>query len=121
TNFELQFSYQIERQRQNAGQATDQVLYFCSQQCLGRSHTRQQGVCCDACGVAFVVTHPTQVFYHESQRRYCCSNDCRDQLQRRAQTPRPAQAQVVPVIEAQAQVKRMSSASTKGGPQVIAV
>lgn len=116
--FEPQFSYQIERQRLQPG--NEQVSYFCSQQCLSRSHTRKQGVCCDACGVAFAVTHPAQVFYHEAQRRYCCSQDCRDQLQRRAQTPRPPQAEVVPVVEAQAQVKR-SAARPTDGPQVIAV
>src|SRR6185295_276144 len=77
--FEPQFRYQMEEVRGG-------FSFYCSQDCLKRSH-RSGGegfATCDACAKTFTIELVSSVFYLAGRRRYACSMDCRTQLTREA-------------------------------------
>jgi chromosome partitioning protein len=69
----------MEHPRADDGAETE-ARFYCSQQCLGRSHTEAERVECDACTATFRVTHAAHVCYQRGQRRYACSSECRNRL-----------------------------------------
>ncbi len=81
--FDVTFSYQMEER--DGG-----FLFFCSQDCLGKSQTDRTGsgegvVTCDACAKRFAPTLASQVFYIAGRRRSACSMACRAQLVRESE------------------------------------
>ncbi len=77
--FHVQFSYQMEEHSLDENQGTE-FRFYCSQACLGASHTATDTVTCNACGSAFRVTHASSVCYLRGRRHYACSSGCREQL-----------------------------------------
>jgi chromosome partitioning protein len=77
--FDVMFRYQMEER--DGG-----FVFFCSQDCLGKSQAQadrgESGATCDACAKHFRVTLASQVFYAAGRRRYACSMPCRTQLVR---------------------------------------
>jgi chromosome partitioning protein len=69
----------MEEHRSPEGQPA-QFRFYCSQQCLSRSHSVNDTVGCDGCSVGFRVTQAGQVLYLKGQRRYACSEACRKQV-----------------------------------------
>jgi chromosome partitioning protein len=100
--FAVTFRYQME-ERDGA------FVFFCSQECLGRSHAGGEvagegAVVCDACAKRFALSLAAQVLYIEDRRRYACSMACRVQLLREAEGARLGDiahepAPPVPVVE----------------------
>jgi len=111
-SFQVTFRYQMEER--GGG-----FVYFCSQQCLGRSHDdgmdQGDGVAsCHACAKRFKLRLASQVFYTPGgERRYACTMPCRVQLIRESkgarlgeiaassdsllsETPRPSLAHPLP-------------------------
>ena len=82
TEFDVTFRYQMEER--DGG-----FVFFCSQDCLGRSQAQadegDDGAVCHACAKRFRVTLASQVFYAGGRRRYACSMPCRSQLVREAE------------------------------------
>jgi chromosome partitioning protein len=74
--FDVVFRYQMEER-------DDAFVFFCSQECLGKSQSA--AVTCEACMKRFAVQLASQVFYAGGRRRYACSMPCRTQLQREEQ------------------------------------
>lgn len=83
--FHVQFSYQMEElTRKTAEGERTGFRFFCSQDCVKRSHDAAAGVPCDACGTEFQVTHAAHVLMITGKRHYACSGSCREQLQAEA-------------------------------------
>jgi len=82
SNFEVQFSYQMEER--DGG-----FSFYCSQRCLDTSQRAgsdggKTGATCDACAKRFNPDLVSQVLYVERRRRYACSPACRSQIVREA-------------------------------------
>ena len=86
--FAVQFSYQMEEHRCGDGQS--EFRFYCSQECLAKSHTVSGLVRCDACGSGFAVTHASHVCYLTGRRHYACSSGCRQQVLRESNGARLA-------------------------------
>lgn len=87
--FVAQFSYQMEEHRAaNGERGAAEFRFFCSQDCVTRSHTVSGLVPCDACGAAFTVTRPAEVCYLAGRRHYACTDACRQQLLRESRGAR---------------------------------
>lgn len=82
TEFDVTFRYQMEER--DGG-----FVFFCSQECLGRSQAQadegDEGAVCHGCAKRFRVSLASQVFYAGGRRRYACSMPCRSQLVREAE------------------------------------
>lgn len=82
--FEPRFSYQMEERQETdaSGRPRAHFAFFCSQQCLHQSHSREPGgsVSCDACATSSRVELASQVLFSDGNRRYACGADCRKQL-----------------------------------------
>lgn len=80
--FDVTFRYQMEER--DGG-----FVFFCSQDCLGRSQAQadegDEGAVCHGCAKRFRVSLASQVFYAGGRRRYACSMSCRSQLVREAE------------------------------------
>jgi chromosome partitioning protein len=119
TEFEPRFHYQAEeRVEQDAtGRPRFRTVYYCSQECLQRSHGGETGTAvCEACGEQFRPTLVSQVIYVARRRRYACSPRCRARVLSDARIPRlgePARA------SAGAAPRRTASESSL--PRVLAV
>jgi chromosome partitioning protein len=83
SRFEQQFRYQME-------ETPTGFAFYCSQECLGKSRSAWGDGCasCDACGKRFKLELVSSVFYVAGQRKYACSQACRDQLLREAEGAR---------------------------------
>ncbi|MCA9623349.1 MAG: hypothetical protein KC731_30220, partial [Myxococcales bacterium] len=77
SSFDVTFRYQMEEREGG-------FVFFCSQDCLGRSQAAaddaEERATCDACAKRFTVTLASEVVYTEGRRRYACSMPCRKQL-----------------------------------------
>ena len=144
-HFHVQFSYQMEELTQETPEGSStQFRFFCSQDCVKRSHEQPSGVGCDACGTGFTVTRAAQVLFVSGKRRYACNDECRKQLLQEAQGLRLGQllsrgapshghaaptdgtsraASVLPLTPAPqaAGVQGSREPADLGGPRVIAV
>lgn len=83
SSFTVQFRYQTEEivEAEADGRPRVRFAYYCSQQCLDRSHAGDGGsTACDACSTSFVVELAAQVLYLDGHRRYACGPECRQQL-----------------------------------------
>jgi chromosome partitioning protein len=107
-SFDVTFRYQME-ERDGA------FVFFCSQECLGRSHEAPESsdpaAVCDACAKRFRVNLAAQVLYAEGRRRYACSMPCRAQLVREANGARLGQE-----ISAEPPRERISEISAVRAP-----
>jgi chromosome partitioning protein len=100
--FAPQFSYQMEERidADSTGRPRARFAYYCSQQCLERSHQGGDSgsVACDACAASFQVELASQVVFVDGRRHYACSPDCRAQVLREARGSRLGDsAPVVPL------------------------
>jgi chromosome partitioning protein len=100
TEFAPQFSYQMEEQvdTDDAGRPRARFAYYCSQQCLERSHGGDESgtVSCDACAASFRVELASQVVFVDGRRHYACTSDCRAQVLRESRGARLGEA--APVV-----------------------
>jgi chromosome partitioning protein len=97
-SFEVIFRYQMEER--DGGFA-----FFCSQDCLGRSHgsvdaDQSPMVTCDACSKRFALKLASQALYTAGRRRYACSMSCRSQLVRESSGARLHEFVVAPAAVA---------------------
>ncbi len=83
--FHVQFSYQMEELTRTTAEGERTAFrFYCSQECVKRSHQVAAGVPCDACGTEFQVTHAAHVLMITGKRHYACGVSCREQLQAEA-------------------------------------
>ena len=114
--FAVTFRYQME-EREGA------FVFFCSQECLGRSHgtietTGEGPVVCDACATRFPLTLAAQVLYIDDRRRYACAMPCRLQLLREAEGARLGDLDVEPpTVPAPVERERISEVRAVPSPQ----
>ncbi|HLV22159.1 MAG TPA: ParA family protein [Polyangiaceae bacterium] len=96
SDFEPHFSYQMEEreERDADGVPTVRFAFFCSQDCLERSHRGGDDgtVCCDACATGFRVELASQVVFSKGRRRYACGPECRAMILAEARGARLGEA-----------------------------
>ncbi len=81
TRFEPRFSYQMEERRTTGAQPRTYFAFYCSQECLTRSHRQPTApTVCDCCRAGFQVELAAHVVFVGGRRRYACSASCREQI-----------------------------------------
>ena len=85
-----EFSYQTERRCSTVGDgaAEAETTYYCSLECVSRSHQATQQSVCSVCHVSFCVEYVSQAVNHAGRRYYACNADCRRKLLRTVQGAR---------------------------------
>jgi chromosome partitioning protein len=117
SQFSPEFSYQTEQVGPDQPNGTRTVAYFCSQQCLERSHqATPSGSVCGACGKSFSLELASQVFFAAGRRHYACSPECRTLLLQLAH--RVASAPEVPLVARGCDV-RLSLATDGSEPEPV--
>ena len=130
-SFVPEFSYQVEQ----TGPSGSAAVYYCSLECVSRSHQQAKQCVCSVCRTSFEVEYVSQVVNHGGKRFYACNADCRRKLVRAMQGPRlhgaieespppPQYATPEPPASSHSQSsttwKRIAG-SLSGAPRVIAV
>jgi len=85
--FVLEFSYQVEQpgvQPEN-GAAISGASFYCSLECVSRSHQESQQIACDVCKGLFTIEYVSQVLNHSGRRYHACNSECRRKLLRSVQ------------------------------------
>jgi chromosome partitioning protein len=102
TPFKPELTYQVEaRSVSDAnGERRTEHYYYCSLDCVSKSHGTESSHSCDVCGRAFVVELVSQVINHRGRRFHACSGDCRHQLLDRLNGP-SLRAVVPPPVESE--------------------
>ena len=138
-SFVPEFSYQVEQKGaspSDPGQPAD-VAYYCSLECVSRSHQDASQCVCSVCKAGFQVEYVSQVVNHGGRRFHACNADCRRKLMRSLQgtrlnaailekSPPPPPVREVPT---EAQPAHSNSSTTwqriagslAGAPRVMAV
>ena len=83
-SFVPEFSYQVEQ----AGPNKTEAVFYCSLECVSRSHQQPSQSICSVCRTSFQVEYVSQVVNHAGKRFHACSADCRRKLVRAIQGPR---------------------------------
>jgi chromosome partitioning protein len=85
--FILEFSYQIEQSGSKPanGDASCNSSFYCSLECVSRSHQDSQQATCDVCKGSFAIEYVSQVLNHAGRRYHACNPECRRKLLRLVQ------------------------------------
>ena len=136
--FTPEFSYQIEHLTPLQADAsnTDEVVYYCSLDCINRNHTNDNLVVCDVCHTSFNIELVSQVINHCGRRYHVCASECRSRVLQMVQgqsrqlavpvveTPVPASATVARVAApaaTQSTTWQRIANEQSGAPKVLAV
>lgn len=74
--FVPEFSYQVEQ----SGPKGNDFVFYCSLECVNRSHQQATQCVCSVCRTPFQVELVSQVVNHAGKRFYACNTDCRRKL-----------------------------------------
>ena len=83
-----EFSYQVERQAFAGAADVAATTYYCSLECVSRSHQTSTQSTCSVCHASFAVEYVSQAVNHAGRRYFACGADCRRKLMRTLQGAR---------------------------------
>jgi chromosome partitioning protein len=87
-SFVPEFSYQVDRQCSTQPSGASALTYYCSLDCVSKSHQKKSQTTCSVCKESFSVEYAAQTVSHAGLRYFACNSDCRRKLLRTLQGAR---------------------------------